>query len=370
MSDPMAPWWAYFGGTSAPFTRDVPVERCFTSMAWREAHARIVSLTDDRGFGVLTCESGVGKTTALRAVLQPLNPARYRVCYVAVAEEWTPRQLYRALATELQLPWAPSADAVEQQVRHTCWTLATQQGQLPIVVLDEAHLLSLHVLQALRRLRNFAFDTTAPMVLILAGHTELRRKLALRPLEAVRQRVTLAYHLPPLTAADAAAYVRHHLQQVGITRPVFSDAPLQAGYTWSQGIPRRLNQWARAALMAAHGGQHSLVDDAVVAIAEAELQWAGTIWYPYPTQGGPESYAPISHSPSRPTRLDPPDLSRRAALAPPLGPGPGSRGLSGFGHPRLSDLCGVARRIADAGASRRPMAGPGGQLDVAPVHVG
>ncbi len=277
MSDPMAPWWAYFGGTSAPFTRDVPVERCFTSMAWREAHARIVSLTDDRGFGVLTCESGVGKTTALRAVLQPLNPARYRVCYVAVAEEWTPRQLYRALATELQLPWAPSADAVEQQVRHTCWTLATQQGQLPIVVLDEAHLLSPHVLQALRRLRNFAFDTTAPMVLILAGHTELRRKLALRPLEAVRQRVTLAFHLPPLTAADTAAYVRHHLQQVGISRPVFSDAALQAGYTWSQGIPRRLNQWARAALMAAHGGQHSLVDDAVVAIAEAELQWAGTV---------------------------------------------------------------------------------------------
>ncbi len=65
-----------------------------------------------------------------------------------------------------------------------------------------------------------------------------------------------------------------------------------------------------------------------------------------------------------------PDLSRRAAVAPPLGPGPGSRGLSGFGHPRLSDLCGVARRFADAGASRRPMAGPGGQLDVAPVRVG
>lgn len=146
-----------------------------------------------------------------------------------------------------------------------------------MVVLDEAHQLAPPVLQALRRLRNFAFDTTAPLVVILAGHTELRRKLALRPLEAVRQRVTLAYHLPPLTAADASAYVQHHLHQVGITRPVFSDAALAAGYTWSQGIPRRLNQWARAALMAAHGGQQSVVDAAVVATAEAELQWAGPV---------------------------------------------------------------------------------------------
>ena len=29
----------------------------------------------------------------------------------------------------------------------------------------------------------------------------------------------------------------------------------------------------------------------------------------------------------------------------------------------------MARRFADAGASRRPVAGPGGQLDVAPVRV-
>ena len=277
MNAPTTAWWAYFGGNAAPFTRDVPGERCFASAAWREAHARLTSLLDDRGFGVLTGEAGVGKTTVLRAAFQPLNPAQYRICYIAVAEEWTVRQLYRALATELQLPWMRSADALEQQVRHTGWALATQQGQLPVVVLDEAHLLAPPVLQALRRLRNFAFDTTAPLVLILAGHTELRRKLALRPLEAVRQRVTLAYHLPPLTAADAAAYVQHPWQQVGITRPVFTDAALQAGYTWSQGVPRRLNHWARAALMAAHGGQHAVVDDAVVAIAEAELQWAGPV---------------------------------------------------------------------------------------------
>lgn len=110
----MTPWWAYFGGTAAPFTRDIPAEGCFTSAAWREAQARLTSLLDERGFGVLTGEAGVGKTTVLRAAFHALNPAQYRVCYVAVAEDWTVRQLYRALATAWQLPWVRSADALEQ----------------------------------------------------------------------------------------------------------------------------------------------------------------------------------------------------------------------------------------------------------------
>ena len=63
----------------------------------------------------------------------------------------------------------------------------------------------------------------------MCRHTELRHKLALRPLEAIRQRVTVAYHLPPLAAAEAGPYVTHQLQQVGVDRPIFTDAALQTG---------------------------------------------------------------------------------------------------------------------------------------------
>ena len=111
----------------------------------------------------------------------------------------------------------------------------------------------------------------------MCGHTELRHKLARRPLEAIRQRVTVGYHLPPLTAAEAGPYVTHQLQQVGVDRPIFTDAALQTGWDWSHGIPRRLNTWARACLMAAYAGQLTLVDDAVAATAATELQWAGAL---------------------------------------------------------------------------------------------
>ena len=162
-------------------------------------------------------------------------------------------------------------------MRDTLRVLATQQGRQPVLAVDEAHRLPPRLLPELRFLLNYPLDSTAPVTLILCGHTELRHKLALRPLEAIRQRVTVAYHLPPLTAAETGPYVTHQLQQVGVDRPIFTEAALQTGWDWSHGIPRRLNTWARACLMAAYAGQLTLVDDTVAATAATELQWAGAV---------------------------------------------------------------------------------------------
>lgn len=85
------------------------------------------------------------------------------------------------MARHLDLPWAPSADGLEPPVRETLWRSATQQGCLPMLARDEAHLLTPRLLQELRFLLNFALDTTAPLVVVLVSHTARRQKLAWRP---------------------------------------------------------------------------------------------------------------------------------------------------------------------------------------------
>ncbi|MCY0898886.1 MAG: hypothetical protein OWU33_08105 [Firmicutes bacterium] len=76
-----------------------------------------------------------------------------------------------------------------------------------------------------------------------------------RPLEAIRQRVTLGYPLRALTREELAAYLQHPWQHAGITRPVFTEEALAAGHDWAQGIPRRLNRSAQACLLAAYSAQ-------------------------------------------------------------------------------------------------------------------
>jgi type II secretory pathway predicted ATPase ExeA len=226
------------------------------------------------GVLVLTGDSGVGKSTTLRAALTPLNPTQYEVCYLPVGDTGTPSRLFQALADALHVPLLTAWVPLEQAVRATLWTRATQPGRRPVVVWDEAHWLTVPLFNTLRRLLNFPRDTPAPFALMLAGHTAWRQKLALRPLEAMRQRVTLADHLRPLTREESAAYLQHPWQHVGITRPVFTEAALAAGHDWAQGIPRRLNRWAPACLLAAYSAQQPLVDDHRVAIATVELDWA------------------------------------------------------------------------------------------------
>jgi len=267
----MSTWWAYYGATAPPFPRDLPVSQLLPTPAHREWAARFQTTVADRGFAVLTGEAGVGKSTARRAVWETLSPNQFWPVYLAASGDWPPpRQCYRRLAHALGCPGARFPEETEQQVRDTLWALATQQGRLPVLAVDEAHLLAPRLLQELRCLVNYQLDRTAPVALILCGHTELRHQRALRPLEAIRQRVTVTCHLPALTAR----YLTHQLAQVGVTRPVFTDAAIPTGFEWSRGVPRRVNTWARACLMAAYAGQQTLVDDAVTAHAATELQWA------------------------------------------------------------------------------------------------
>jgi type II secretory pathway predicted ATPase ExeA len=84
----------------------------------------------------------------------------------------------------------------------------------------------------------------------------------------------MAYHLRPFTREESAASRQHPWQHAGMTHPVFTDAALTAGHDWVQGIPRRLNRWPQACLLAAYSAQPPLLDDYMVAIAMAELEWA------------------------------------------------------------------------------------------------
>ena len=113
----MTPWWQFLGAHQAPLTRDIPVERLWPTPALREWPARFAAVLAEHGLAVLTGESGVGKSTALRLVWQTLTPTHYLPLYLPVSDAWTPRQLYRALARLLDLPPTPFADDTERQVR-------------------------------------------------------------------------------------------------------------------------------------------------------------------------------------------------------------------------------------------------------------
>jgi hypothetical protein len=66
---------------------------------------------------------------------------------------------------------------------------------LPVVIVDEAHLLDREMLEEVRFLLNFKMDAESPMTLVLVGQSELWDRLQLQAYAAIKQRIDLQCRL-------------------------------------------------------------------------------------------------------------------------------------------------------------------------------
>ncbi len=76
---------ARYGFTIMPFGPAIPVAALFGSAARKEAVARLRWLISARGLGVITGEAGAGKTVALRAAADGLDPSRHTLIYLLLS---------------------------------------------------------------------------------------------------------------------------------------------------------------------------------------------------------------------------------------------------------------------------------------------
>lgn len=71
----------FYGFWVPPFSRSIPTTDLFPSTGHQEIKARLTYLLWERGIGLVTGEVGSGKSTALRAFAEGLDPNRYLVIY-------------------------------------------------------------------------------------------------------------------------------------------------------------------------------------------------------------------------------------------------------------------------------------------------
>ncbi|EUA42314.1 AAA domain protein [Mycobacterium xenopi 4042] len=175
-----------------------------------EAVARITWCVDQRAIGVITGEVGAGKTVAVRAATANLDPSRHVFIYLANPTIGVRGMLTHIVATlghtppTTNPPWPTGRRGAGQRTRRT----RTQ----PVLVIDEAHLLDNHQLEAIRLLTNHDMDSGSPFAVILVGQPSLRHRLRLGVLAALDQRIAVRYTIAGMSGADTADYIRHHLQ--------------------------------------------------------------------------------------------------------------------------------------------------------------
>jgi type II secretory pathway predicted ATPase ExeA len=263
---------AFFGFSGTPFSRDIPVSELFETAGFKELQGRLNHVARTRSFGVFTGEAGTGKTTALRQFSQSLNSNHFRVLYLSDSA-LTPRNFYWETLHELGYqPRFYRSDA-KRQLQKALAELTENEKKTPVIIVDEAHLLSREMLEEIRFLLNLRMDSYNGLSLILAGQTELRETLKLQVNKAIWQRIDIRFHLPALKKEETAAYIAKHLTAVKTPGEIFTPAAVGVIYDYCEGLPRKVNKVATSCLMAAAGQNQKLIDDHMVRVViESEFE--------------------------------------------------------------------------------------------------
>jgi type II secretory pathway predicted ATPase ExeA len=265
-----APWVTHFGLTRMPFSKSIAANDLFPRTAHTEAVARIGFCVAEGLLGVLFGDVGCGKNVAVRAAVTGLDRTRYQVIYIS-NPAFGARGLYVSIVTALGgVPRHRKPELIAQTQDLLAAEEAERQRRV-VVVIDEAHLLSADQLEELRLLTNAEFDSKSPFAGILVGQPTLSRRLRMGSFAAFDQRIAVRFSLAPMDIADSAAYIRHHLALVGRSDPVFADDAVARLHRATSGLPRKLNNAATNALIAAAHDGKAIVDDACAKQAVAEL---------------------------------------------------------------------------------------------------
>ena len=255
---------AYFGFKKSPFAKELRVDQMIDTYDIREAGSRLAYTKQHRGILMLTGEPGSGKTSVLRKFVDGLNPQTHLHCYTPHATV-SRSELYRQLNQLLKLPQRMKKCDLFEQIQRAVTELFENQGKTPCFILDEAHLMDHDTLQELILLTNFQMDSKVPFILVLIGQPDLREKLKRRMHEPLNQRITLRYHMAGLSLEEARGYIHHHLKLSGRTDPLFEESAIEVTHQLSLGLPRKINNLARAALTVAMTKKMTQVDsDCVV----------------------------------------------------------------------------------------------------------
>ncbi len=266
----------FFGLKEPAFSIAVNPRYLFMSDQHREALAHLLYGIQNGGFVMLTGEVGTGKTTIIRCLLEQLPPNTDMA--IILNPMGSAPELLSTICDELGVSYIADeltvkvlTDALNQFLLDN-----HRKGRKTVVLIDEAQLLKVPVLEQIRLLTNLETTTAKLLQIMLVGQPELKKLLARPALRQLSQRITARFHLEALSLPETKAYIAHRLKIAGLPdhqRP-FNDAMVKKIHQFSGGIPRLINVISERLLLGAYAQNHHQIDKYIFAAAVKEV--AGT----------------------------------------------------------------------------------------------
>lgn len=222
-----------------------------------------------KGFTIVAGPVGTGKTTLLHTALQILtekSEGRGRlVSAFLVNPTLTPAELLEAVLDEYEINCTATSKPRRLAALHQMLFQTQQQGGTAVLLIDEAHLMTVELLEEIRLLGNTDTYHEKLLQIVLCGQPELFAVLQRPELQALQQRIAGTCLLRPLSLPETRAYIAERLHAAGLRgSSPFTGTAVEAIHKLSNGVPRLINLLSDACLMAGFELKRKQVDQLIV----------------------------------------------------------------------------------------------------------
>ena len=264
---------AYFGLKENPFSLSPEPRYLFLSEQHRDAlNCLIYGIKEKKGFILISGDIGTGKTTICRSLINLLDDSveTALIFNTAISD----LDLLETVIGEYGIAIISGSKTKKNyiDVLNDFLLRNFATGKTAVLVIDEAQNLSHGVLEQIRMLSNLETETEKLIQIILIGQPELSNTLMLPALRQLNERITVRYDLKPLSSPEVREYIQHRLKVAqGPGSLKFTKGAFNLIYTFTEGIPRRINALCDRALLIAYTKNVSKIDRKIIKLAVHDI---------------------------------------------------------------------------------------------------
>lgn len=255
-----------------PFDSILDFRFLYMSASQEECLARLsYTVSYKKGGAVLLGPAGGGKTTIRELLIRKIKEGRRgkrHFCSIVHPLLTIPEIVQDCLA-QLGVPEAPASKPQLLRLFGNTLLQLAEKGEEAILIIDDAHLMSLDSLNELKLLLNLHdYNQRLLFTTILIGESEagptpgIAAKLAQVP--GLKQRLNLVVPMPQLTRDELAHYIQHRVGVAGGKKPLFTQDAVEAVFRYSKGNPRETNNLCDLALLIGYGEKAATVDGGLI----------------------------------------------------------------------------------------------------------
>jgi general secretion pathway protein A len=254
----------FYGFIEKPFEITPDPRFLYLSDCHKEALANLLyAAKEGKGFTVISGEVGTGKTMVGQTLLRRLD-GNIKTVYI-FNPNLHPLDFLHYICEALGIKIEQRSKGHYFSQLYKYLIESHERGEKTLLIVDEAQSLSPDLLEEIRLLTNLETDRAKLLLVALLGQPELNDLLDRHEFRQLKQRITLRYHMRPLTKGDIKKYIEKRLKVVKAPNlNIFKPKAIKKIYEYSKGTPRLINTLCDNALLTGFSMDKKVINEKII----------------------------------------------------------------------------------------------------------